>query len=253
MDKAWDYDGLKTLVGKGPKLAFLSVLCSELFRWTKEVTESHRLFPGGYTEWTLAGHFAIAASRKKYLPFQDAMIKSPKSKAKNASNRRRRPDLYIDGGKDKPRVFFQFKQGATRLVKIDPRETIKILPHMREANKQLKEIRGIADAMEWPADWGCCALGLVVEMNWQDAGGDLWHHKQYNSSWDGLKERFQEVLENNKRKFLDYGKAYYSWYRMPHSLVQKQRDWAEKYKWNPPIGMLWVFTVKEWDKLPKIR
>ncbi len=238
MGNTWDYTGLEILGSRGRKSQFLSDLCCELLRWTKKATTRSQ-FPEG-SEWTLAGHLAIAADRCKYLPFQDAVIKC-------ASGSIRRPDLYIDGGDNKDSAFFELKPGSVDL-NTKQQGSIKVLAPMKKAYSQLREIACGADAGDWPAKWGCCALGVIVDMDWKD--NDLWNKSQYDSAWIALKTKFQTTLNSSRDELSKYGRVYHCCYRIPYTRMKDYLKYAKEHankqggKWNPPVGMLWVFSVR---------
>ncbi len=53
--------------GPGAKAEFLDDVFRELQCRTAEVVEKFSEFPAGYTEWTMTGHLALAASRAGYV------------------------------------------------------------------------------------------------------------------------------------------------------------------------------------------
>jgi len=245
-DSNWDYSGLDSLESRTPKPPqFLSDLCCELFKWTRTVTKRYGQFPEGYTEWTLAGHLAIAADRCEYLPLQEAMGLSSESKDKSVDERSRRPDLYLASAdeRDRPSVFFECKKDWAWLPPNGHK--IKVMGKIEEANNQLQKIASIADRDEWPAGYLCCALGLIILMDWK-SDNDVWQKRGYDKAWRDLKGKFEETLCKSRVKLREYGRVYHCCYRMPHALVAgTQHEYAEKNGKNEiPIGMFWVFSVR---------
>ncbi|MDY6893072.1 MAG: hypothetical protein SVO26_05085, partial [Chloroflexota bacterium] len=133
MDKAWAYAGLQGW-GSGTQVEFLKPLLDELVKWTKSVSEDYLWFPGGYTEWTLAGHFAVMADRCDFIPFQEYTLKLPTSKGPDSSEKIVRPDLYIASrNKDgQPSVLFEFKARNMSLGE-EWKEPVNIRNRIQEA------------------------------------------------------------------------------------------------------------------------
>jgi len=262
MADSWTYSKLTPLRAGRPH-QFLTELFIQLFLWSKKVTRKHEEFPVGFTEWALAGHFAVAASQPPLncFSYQDYCVKLTDAHKREKKTQVMRPDLHLRREGWHNVCIFEFKRMFIPLKPSARRDFAKSIPRLiKNAHDQLVRV----SSGEW-ANLICSAIGMTIWLDYMVKGRDRWidkweREKVYVEAWNNL--LFQKIvpaLKVNADDLEKSGHIYYCGYRMPHTLVKTHHDWQEK-EWSIrkdkdnqqvrtlPIGMVWILAVQEFPQ-----
>lgn len=263
MADSWIYSELKPL-REGRPHQFLQELFNQIFLWSKNVVKTHKEFPAGYTEWTMAGHFAVAASQLplRCFSYQDYSIKLTNPHKRKGKIHVMRPDLHLRQKDWENACMFEFKRMFIPLNPSKRRDFAKsTFELMKDAHSQLVRMtRG-----DW-ANLLCSTVGMTTWLDYMVNGKDRWAVKWQNengyvNAWDALLyDKIVPALKSRSDTLEEFGRLYYCGYRMPHSLVvaqhnSQEKEWAKETNKDSrklrtfPIGMVWVLAVKEFPKL----